>query len=83
VHAEFEFPDHISGPARDLIRKMLTVDPEKRATMQDVRAHPFMNDGYSVSGCRSVWCSLAFAIKGRHEQLFQCVADSICGLASS
>lgn len=48
VHAEFEFPDHISEPARDLIRKMLTVDPEQRATMQDVRMHPFMNEGYSV-----------------------------------
>ena len=40
----YDFPspwwDNISTSAKDLVRKLLTVDPKKRATAKDVLAHP-------------------------------------------
>jgi serine/threonine protein kinase len=34
--------DNISEEAKDLIRKLLTVNPHKRATVENVFAHPWM-----------------------------------------
>ena len=34
-----ELPDHLSEQSKDLIKKMLTVEPNKRITMQDVAVH--------------------------------------------
>lgn len=44
--ADFSFPspywDDISEQSKDLIRRMIVVDPEKRAKIEDVLAHPFL-----------------------------------------
>ncbi|KAG8896477.1 hypothetical protein FRC01_011787 [Tulasnella sp. 417] len=37
----FEIPSYIPAEAKDLIRKMLVVDPEHRITMPDIIKHPF------------------------------------------
>lgn len=37
----FEIPSYIPAEAKDLIRKMLVVDPEYRITMSDIIKHPF------------------------------------------
>jgi len=37
----YSLPSHLSPGARDLIPRMLLVDPLKRATLQEVRAHPW------------------------------------------
>ncbi|KAL6451586.1 srk1 Serine/threonine-protein kinase srk1 [Candida maltosa Xu316] len=34
--------DEISGDAKDLITKMLSIDPEKRITIQEIWAHPWI-----------------------------------------
>ncbi|KAI9100551.1 kinase-like domain-containing protein [Phlyctochytrium arcticum] len=34
-------PDHISASAKDLIKRMLVVDPSKRIQMQDIFQHPW------------------------------------------
>ncbi|KAJ3159194.1 hypothetical protein HK101_001117, partial [Irineochytrium annulatum] len=36
-------PDHICPGARDLIKRMLVVDPTKRITLREVMAHPWFN----------------------------------------
>eukprot|EP00927_Polykrikos_kofoidii_P017639 TRINITY_DN18059_c0_g1_i1.p1 TRINITY_DN18059_c0_g1~~TRINITY_DN18059_c0_g1_i1.p1 ORF type:complete len:590 (+),score=147.70 TRINITY_DN18059_c0_g1_i1:87-1772(+) len=41
LHAEYQTPTFISEDARDLITKMLTTDPEKRANLKTIRAHPW------------------------------------------
>ncbi|KAF7722438.1 hypothetical protein EC973_003140 [Apophysomyces ossiformis] len=38
---KYSMPDHISYSARDLIQKILVIDPEKRLTMTEVQAHPW------------------------------------------
>lgn len=42
----YEFPDtefrHVSADAKDLIRRLLTVDPQERYKMQEVKQHPWM-----------------------------------------
>ncbi|KAG8947666.1 hypothetical protein FRC04_010600 [Tulasnella sp. 424] len=37
----FEIPSYIPADAKDLLRKMLVVDPEYRITMPDIIKHPF------------------------------------------
>ena len=36
--ANFTIPDHVSPAARDLLLRMLTVDPARRITLPEVRA---------------------------------------------
>jgi len=37
----YTIPAHVSDQARDLIQKILVVDPLKRATIKDIRNHPW------------------------------------------
>lgn len=41
----YTIPSHISSNARDLITRMLTVDPASRITLREVVAHPWFNKG--------------------------------------
>ncbi|TNY18078.1 kinase-like domain-containing protein [Rhodotorula diobovata] len=40
---EYYMPPDLPTDAQDLLRRMLTVDPEKRIKMEDIRAHPWVN----------------------------------------
>ncbi len=40
LRGDFKPPNFISRESRDLLRRMLTVDPARRATIEDVLAHP-------------------------------------------
>lgn len=37
----YTLPSHLSAGARDLIPRMLIVDPMKRMTIPEIRAHPW------------------------------------------
>jgi polo-like kinase 1 len=42
--ADFDFPDYFKDPsAKDLLRKILVVDPSKRFTFEQILSHDFMN----------------------------------------
>lgn len=53
VAANFSFPDpywtNISQNAKDLVNKLLVVDPTKRLTAEQILAHPWMDFGDSTS----------------------------------
>jgi 5'-AMP-activated protein kinase catalytic alpha subunit len=38
---EYTIPKFVSGEARDLIRKILNIDPLKRYRLPDIRRHPW------------------------------------------
>jgi len=38
---EFEMPEFLSENAQDLIKKILTTDPNKRMTIEQIRSHPW------------------------------------------
>ncbi|KAI9255582.1 kinase-like domain-containing protein [Phascolomyces articulosus] len=40
------YPDHLSKDCVDLLTKILVVDPKRRATLSQVRSHPWMNKGH-------------------------------------
>ncbi|KAK4477596.1 hypothetical protein RD792_016832 [Penstemon davidsonii] len=40
----YTLPSHLSASARDLIPRMLIVDPMKRMTIPEIRAHPWFQD---------------------------------------
>ncbi|TPX31998.1 hypothetical protein SmJEL517_g04825 [Synchytrium microbalum] len=42
----YSCPDYLAPSARHLIGRLITVDPKKRATLQETLAHPWVNDGY-------------------------------------
>jgi len=41
-HRQYKCPDYISKEACDLLDRMLTVDPDKRSTLAEIRNHPWM-----------------------------------------
>jgi polo-like kinase 1 len=49
----YQFPDHvpISDAARDLIRKILVLEPTKRPNLDDMLNHQFLNNGGSIPRC--------------------------------
>jgi serine/threonine protein kinase len=36
-------PNFISAEAKDLIKRILTTDPEKRITIEEIKTHPWFN----------------------------------------
>lgn len=44
VHGDYFVPDHVSMECRDLIGRMLVVDPSQRATLDQVRTHRWVAD---------------------------------------
>ena len=46
----YSFPDHvpISDFARNLITKILNLDPIKRPNLDEIIQHPFLNNGGSI-----------------------------------
>ncbi|KAI9144367.1 kinase-like domain-containing protein [Paraphysoderma sedebokerense] len=39
-----KFPSHFSDAAKDLIGRMLTIDPAKRITIKEIKQHPWWNE---------------------------------------
>ncbi|KAJ3194886.1 hypothetical protein HK101_001657 [Irineochytrium annulatum] len=44
----FEVPPYVADDAGSLIRRMLHVDPAQRATLEEVRYHPWVNKGFDL-----------------------------------
>ncbi|KAJ3398461.1 MAP microtubule affinity-regulating kinase 1 [Chytriomyces hyalinus] len=42
----YRCPEYVSPNAKHLIHRLIQVDPRHRATMSEVLAHPWVNDGY-------------------------------------
>ncbi|PRP85502.1 hypothetical protein PROFUN_06871 [Planoprotostelium fungivorum] len=61
VKANYELPDHVSTECKQLIGRMLTVDPKKRATIAEVRQSAWVNRGYASlpQSCLPVRTALA------------------------
>lgn len=45
MEGSYEITVKMSDPAKDLIQKILTVDPRHRYTIEDIRRHPWMTYG--------------------------------------
>ena len=46
----YSFPEHlpISDAARNLITKILNLDPSRRPTLDEILSHQFMNNGGTI-----------------------------------
>jgi aurora kinase len=50
----FQFPDHVSEDARDLIRKLLVRDPNQRLKLEDALKHPFITKDYGSNNTGTI-----------------------------
>jgi serine/threonine protein kinase len=41
LSGQFQKPDHLSSEARDLLERILDLDPEKRIKIHEIKTHPF------------------------------------------
>eukprot|EP01111_Echinosteliopsis_oligospora_P014049 TRINITY_DN5207_c0_g1_i1.p1 TRINITY_DN5207_c0_g1~~TRINITY_DN5207_c0_g1_i1.p1 ORF type:complete len:727 (-),score=182.92 TRINITY_DN5207_c0_g1_i1:43-1914(-) len=48
VRGRYDEPPNLSREARSFIRRMLTPDPKRRITIDEMRHHPWVNDGYTT-----------------------------------
>eukprot|EP00002_Diphylleia_rotans_P025146 TRINITY_DN4978_c0_g2_i2.p1 TRINITY_DN4978_c0_g2~~TRINITY_DN4978_c0_g2_i2.p1 ORF type:complete len:660 (-),score=155.26 TRINITY_DN4978_c0_g2_i2:275-2254(-) len=46
LRGEYRTPDYLSTESKHLISRLLTLSPERRATLAEVRSHPWVNLGY-------------------------------------
>jgi polo-like kinase 1 len=46
----YSFPEHviISDAAKNIITKILNLEPTKRPTLEEIMTHPFMNNGGQI-----------------------------------
>ncbi len=46
----YSFPEHviISDAAKNIITKILNLEPSKRPTLDELLSHPFMNNGGNI-----------------------------------
>lgn len=42
LSGRFEMPEHLSKECRDLLSKILTVNPNKRISLEEIKQHPFL-----------------------------------------
>lgn len=54
VAGRFEPPEGVSNECTNLINRILTVDPKKRPTIEEIRHHPWVNKGYSTKPPSSI-----------------------------
>ena len=72
----YSLPSHLSQLSRDLILRMLVVDPMKRITVQDIRQHPWFLHKLPA------YLTLAPAsIERRERVLDDEVVESVCNLS--
>jgi len=50
----FSYPSHFSADAKNLISRMLVVDPNRRISVDDIMAHPWFKKGYVPSTQQAV-----------------------------
>ncbi|KAI9097026.1 kinase-like domain-containing protein [Phlyctochytrium arcticum] len=43
-----EYPPHLSDECRHLLSRLLVVQPDRRATLQEIKSHPWMIRGYET-----------------------------------
>lgn len=48
LDGKFTIPSSLSRDVRDLLRRMIEPNSQKRATLHDVKTHPWVNQGYSA-----------------------------------
>lgn len=44
VNYDLEFPDHISDEAKDLISSVLALEPGSRLSLEEIIAHPWIQE---------------------------------------
>jgi hypothetical protein len=59
VAGQLAFPDHVSSSARDLLRRMLTVDPARRLSLANVATHPWVTVGLPAPTAAAVAAAAA------------------------
>jgi len=49
MRGRFDIPIEVSVECADLIKRCMVVDPKKRATIEEIRTHPWLSKGYNAS----------------------------------
>lgn len=44
--ASYVTPSYLSDQSKEIIGRMITVHPKKRATLEEIKKHPWVNEGY-------------------------------------
>jgi serine/threonine protein kinase len=45
-HGTYTIPEYVPPPCKQLIQRMITVDPRKRATLEEVKHHSWVVEGF-------------------------------------
>ena len=73
---DFNFPEHVivSEDAKDLVRRILTLDPLSRPSIKKIRNHPFFHKGHKIPKFLPA-STLACPPSGSYMKQFQIAYD--------
>lgn len=62
LKCKLDFPSHLSSLSRDMIKKILVTDPDKRITIPEIKRHPFFLKGKE-------YFNHQFSFRKHHDEL--------------
>ena len=48
LSAKIEYPDHLSDLSKDMLQKIIVIDPDKRIKIHEIKEHPFYQLGKAI-----------------------------------
>ncbi len=57
-HGEYDLPHHLSREAKDLIKRLLVTDPEKRPSIHKLLKHPFFRENLNTREGKTIGSTL-------------------------
>ncbi|CAL9734896.1 fatty acyl-CoA synthetase and RNA processing-associated kinase 1 [Monosporozyma servazzii] len=88
IHTPLKFPDYISPLPRDLLRRILVVDPRKRVTLDKIETHSWLSSYKSFMSITSTeWDNLAESRDvlrvPKHSKQYSQRPNSTCSMSST
>lgn len=74
--ASYPHPKGLSKSALDMIARLLRANPKKRATIENIRLHPWTNDGYSKPPMQQPLSNINHKDRRRLSSKISCLAET-------
>jgi len=74
--ASYPHPKGLTKSALDMIARLLRANPKKRATIENIRLHPWTNDGYSKPPMQQPLSNINHKDRRRLSSKISCLVDT-------
>lgn len=76
THASYPSPKGLTKLATDLLSRLLRANPKKRATIENIRVHPWTNDGYTRPPMQQPLSTVNHGNRRRLSNKISCLSET-------